>query len=138
MSRFTFAVQGIVLGVMLLVAVPVSPVEAVATNAERSPQLNKGRGVEEVPLEGRYAISAAMGREFKAYHIEMEGEDLRSTNPAQSLTARFSLEGVEVRTGEGLLRLTLSAWGYGETLKTVEPVQPQAVENRVEYRRAGY
>ena len=135
MSRFTFNAKRILLGVMLLVAVPVSPVEAVAATPERSPQLNKGRGVEELRLEDRYVISAAMGREFKAYHIEAKGEGLRTTNTAQSLTAGFSPEGVEVRTGEGLLRLTLSAWGYGETLRAVEPVRPQAVENRVEYRR---
>jgi hypothetical protein len=135
MSRSTVDVKRIALAVLLLLAVAGFAAGAVVANTEPSEALNKGRGVGELPLEGRYAISAAMGRELKAYHIEAKGDDLRSTNTAQSLTARFSLEGVEVGTGEGLLRLTLSAWGYGERLRVVEPARPQAVENRVEYRR---
>jgi len=135
MSQFTFHVKRIVLAAILVLAVPVLLAGTVVTKAERSSRSSTGSGVDEIPLEGRYAISAAMGRELKAYHIEADGKDPRSTNTAQSLTARFFAEGVEVRTGKGSLRLTLSAWGYGDRLRAVEPVRPQAVKNRVEYRR---
>jgi hypothetical protein len=135
MRRFTFDVKRSVLAVILVLAVPVLLVGTVVTKAERSSRSNKGRRVDQLPLDGQYAVSAAVGRECRAYHIEAKDEHFRATNTAQSLTARFSPDGVEVRSGQGLLRLTLSAWGYGDRLQAVERAQPQAAENHVEYRR---
>jgi hypothetical protein len=84
MSRSTVDVKRIALAVLLLLAVAGFAAGAVVANSEPSEALNKGRGVDELPLEGRYAISAAMGRELKAYHIEAKGDDLRSTNTVKN------------------------------------------------------
>jgi len=92
-------------------------------------------GIYAIPLRGRYALSAALGREQESYHMDSQGKDLRAANRSQSFTARFSPEGLIVETLIGSFAMSLSSSGYGTCRVPVQPANPQACANRVEYRR---
>ena len=88
----------------------------------------------DLPVQGQYALSASLGRDNPAYHIQNGGDGALSENPAQHLTARFLPGGIEVKAGKGTWGLTLSAWGYGRDLRPVAPAKTTTGDNRLEYK----
>jgi hypothetical protein len=60
---------------------------------------------------------------------------LSARNPAQSLEADFTPQGMEVRSGQTHWRFHLSSYGYGDRLEKVADAAPQSQGNRVEYQR---
>jgi hypothetical protein len=86
-------------------------------------------GLASLPLAAQGPISATLGRDAPAYRLE----GLRAVNPAQHLHARFSRRGIEAASGSVQLGMTLSAYGYGSTLRRAGPAVPRASANRVRY-----
>ena len=93
--------------------------------------------LEGVPVEGRYAISAAIGQDQAEYHVRGMGGVLEADNTAQGLGARFTAAGIEIAAGGSRFRLQPVQWGYGRELELLPEGMPQAVGNMVMYRRAG-
>ncbi|MCG7854731.1 MAG: FG-GAP repeat protein, partial [Methanoregulaceae archaeon] len=132
--RATDAVLTAVLILMMVMFIS-HPALATAPGAVQVPGVERDTAKQELPLQGRYAISAALGKEQESYHLISQNEDLRAPNPAQSFTARFSPEGLIVETPTASLAMSLSAVGYGKRLVPVQPARPRARTNRAEYRR---
>ncbi len=88
-----------------------------------------------LPLPAQAVISATLGREDTTYHAVAEGKGLHLTNPKHGLTAGFTPAGVAVKRGGARWGLTLTNYGSGTSLAPVAPATPQAIANRVEYRR---
>ena len=88
-----------------------------------------------LPLPAQAVISATLGREDVTYHAVAEGKGLHLTNPKHGLTAAFTPAGVAVERGNAPWGLTLTGYGSGTSLTPVAPATPQAMANRVEYRR---
>ena len=87
---------------------------------------------ESLPLEGRYAISAALGHDQPGYHAQIEGAGLVANNTGQGLTARFGQTGVEIGSGRSTgFTMQPVAWGYGDELVLLPKGMPQAVGNAV-------
>ena len=80
---------------------------------------------------------AVLGRDDPRYHAApAAGGRLAATNPRHGLEAAFAQDGVTVRTGAGLLSLSLQSAGYGPALQRVGsglahyPCQPHRVPPR--------
>ena len=89
------------------------------------------QGLKNLPLEGRYAISAAIGYDQPAYHARMDGEGLVADNTGHGLTTLFGHAGVKIGSGSKGFSLQPVAWGYGEEMTALLPGVPQAVGNMV-------
>jgi len=61
--------------------------------------LSEESSIIDIPLPGRYAISAAIGSDREIFHVKTAGSDYEAVNPEQSLIARFSSSGVGVSRG---------------------------------------
>ena len=116
---------------VLLTLVLLPGLAAAGVTPTKSPQ----QSIDDLPLAGRYTISASMGRGNPAYHLQNETGVIKADNPAQSYRMGFSSKGVEIRSGENVWGLSLESWGYGEDQSPVPAAEPQSIENRVEYRR---
>ena len=82
------------------------------------------------------SISAVLGRDDPRYHAApAAGDRLAATNLRHGLEAAFAQDGVTVRTGAGLLSLSLQSAGYGPALQRVAAASPTTRANRIEYRR---
>src|SRR4051812_44773600 len=86
-------------------------------------------GLETLPLAAQGPISAAVGRDLPGYRVVR----LAAHNAAQGFDVRFSQTGATVAAGPAKLGMTLSAYGYGSSLRSVAPVAPHANANRVSY-----
>jgi len=86
-------------------------------------------GLTSLPMAAQGPVSAALGSEKPAYGVT----GLEAVNPAQHLRAGFSRHGVTVASGEARLGMTLSAYGYAESLEPVGSAPPRASANRVSY-----
>lgn len=53
----------------------------------------------DLPLLGRYAISAAVGKDQPAYHVVAADEGFRATHPGNGLVADFDSRGVMIQAG---------------------------------------
>jgi hypothetical protein len=93
------------------------------------------QGMDSLPLEGRYAVSAAMGHDSPAYHVRQYSGSLAAYNAGQKLTLQFSAGGVTVGSGNQLFSLRPMLWGYGEELTLLPDGMPQAVGNMVSNSR---
>jgi hypothetical protein len=95
----------------------------------------------DLPLAAQSAISASLGRDDEAYHLQPAPGGFQAANPGQGLEIAWSAEGVRIRAGVGgddrdnFWSLRLQAWGYGEAWQEAPHAQPQAQANRLEYRR---
>lgn len=89
----------------------------------------------DLPLDARFAISRALGKETGSYHAAAVAGGYRLDNRRHALSASFLPTGVEIQTGSARWGLALSGYGYGTDLRAVGTVAPQAQANRVEYRR---
>jgi hypothetical protein len=95
----------------------------------------QGASLSRLPLGAQSSISTALGRDVRAYHIQVTQGAIRAENSKQDLAARFSTKGVEVSSGNMRWRMSLCRFGYGDDLKNTPAVAPLVSANRVEYRR---
>jgi hypothetical protein len=88
--------------------------------------------------QARGQISASLGADDPAYRVHRLGpHGLRALSAPQRLSPRFGSSGVTLRSGEALLGLRLTAFGFGRSLHTPDAVPPRAAANRVSYVRGG-
>ena len=87
-----------------------------------------------MPVAAWGPVSGALGRNDPAYRAAGAGAGFVVRNPRQRLRAEFSSPGVSVRSGQALLGLRLSGYGYGGSLRGLAAVAPTASANRVLYR----
>ena len=138
-SRRTLAVAALL---SLLIAAPFS-VRPLAGQIGDSPASTAGSGTESqeglrsLPPGARASLSSALGADEGAYHILSGQAGMRALNPAQHLSAAFASSRVLLRSGSLGLGIGLSAVGFGDSLRPVEPVRPVANKNRVTYSRSG-
>jgi hypothetical protein len=104
-------------------------------HAHRSLPAPAAAGLASLPREAQSSVSAALGRDRSDYQARAHGEGFRAENVRHNLAADFTSAGVEVRSGNGLWKLALHSYGYGNTLKPVGAAAPRVDRNRVEYRR---
>ena len=86
-----------------------------------------------LPVAAWGPVSGALGRDDPAYRAAGAGAGFVVRNPRQRLQARFSAAGVSVQSGQALLGLRLSGYGYGGSLRALAAVAPTASANRVSY-----
>ena len=109
---------------------------AQAQVANRQPgQSGSERGLASLPAAAQTAISGALGREGDSYKVSARGDGLEADNARQQLSAQFRTSGVEVRSGSLHWGMALEGYGYGEAVRKLRAVRPEAKQNRVEYRR---
>ena len=92
-------------------------------------------GLSSLPIQAQASISAALGRDQRAYHAKREGRAWRLENPKHGLRADFTTGGVEVRSGAARFGLRLTGLGRGARLEAVAASKPKAKSNRIDYRR---
>jgi trimeric autotransporter adhesin len=88
-----------------------------------------------LPLSAQGQISAAVGRDNARYHAAEVPGGFRLENALQSLTAEFTVGGVRVQAGPADWRLAFVGYGSSDETPATPGVRPQAVGNRIEYRR---
>ena len=88
-----------------------------------------------LPATAQSSISAAIGRDDTAYAARRLGEDFHVDGLHSHLTVDFNSKGVSLQAGDARWGLALLGYGYGEELRPLAVVSPQAKLNRVEYRR---
>ena len=92
-------------------------------------------GLASLPVAAQGPISAALGRDDSRYRLQANGGSFHAENPQHNLSLNFTRQGVEVRNKDARWGLALRGYGYGNDLRAVRGVAPQAKANRVEYRR---
>ena len=125
-SKTCFIQQTIAIFILTLVCLAVPAVQATAAVRQT---------LGDLPIEGRYAVSASIGHDRAEYHGRMTGGAIEADNTGNKFTARFGQTGVEIGTGSSSFSLRPAAWGYGDELSWLLPGVPQAVENLVSYNR---
>ena len=91
-----------------------------------------------LPSSAQPVVSATLGRKDRRYHFSSTGpayDALRSTNRVQSLDARFTEGGIELRSGGQRFAFRLRGFGYGDRLQPVLAATPHSDANRLEYHR---
>ena len=88
-----------------------------------------------LPLETQSSISRVLGGDLPGYQARAQGDGFAAGNGRHHVSARFTPETVELRSGNALWKLKLRSYGYGNALQPVSTAVPQARANRVEYRR---
>jgi hypothetical protein len=96
-----------------------------------------GTNLASLPSDAQGRISAALGRDDSSYWIHRSAKGLRGENSRQALAADFTRAGAEVRSQNLSWTLQTLGYGYGDVLPRLKTVAPQAIDNRVEYRRDG-
>ena len=94
-------------------------------------------GLSSLPPAAQGPISAALGADDPAYHVNASSGGFKAANPAQRLAERFDSSGVVVRSGRTRVGLSLRAVGYGSSLAAVHAVSPGARANGVTYVHPG-
>jgi hypothetical protein len=88
-------------------------------------------GQESLPMDARYAVSAAIGHDQPDYHARLDGTALQADNAGHGFTARFGSGGVEIGSGGQRVLLQPVAWGQGNELLPLPAAVPQAFGNMV-------
>jgi hypothetical protein len=91
-----------------------------------------------LPIAAQSRISATLGSEIPDYQARARESGFRIKNARQRLTADFAAQGVEIQAGAEHVRVQLLGYGYGDALQSVSDTVPQAISNRVEYRRGAF
>ncbi len=94
----------------------------------------RGASFASLPAAAQASISAALGRDIRDYRVQVQAASLHAENPKQKLAADFTSAGAEVHGGGVGWRMKLRGYGYGDAIRAIEAVAPQADFNRVEYR----
>ena len=102
-----------------------------AKSSLREPFLRQG--LSSVPLAARGPLSAALGRQERAYRVV----GLRTHNTRQGLGATFSTAGVRISSASTHLSMHLVDYGHAGALRTLGAVAPRASGNRVDYAHRG-
>jgi trimeric autotransporter adhesin len=105
----------------------------VATGPVARDQVSRSAASGRLPVAAWGPVSGALGRTDPAYRAAGAGAGFVARNPRQRLRADFSRAGVSVRSGQALLGLRLSGYGYGDSLRGFAAVAPTASANRVLY-----
>ncbi|MGH8575774.1 MAG: hypothetical protein ACREXJ_02430 [Gammaproteobacteria bacterium] len=92
-------------------------------------------GLAALPIQSQASISAVLGRDQDIYHARVHGKVLHLDNPRHGLTALFTARGAEVQSRGAGLRLHFGGVGRGARREASVPERPEAVANRVAYRR---
>ncbi len=95
-----------------------------------SPRLN----LADLSIPAQGAISSTLGRADAAYHFSRTETAYRANNVRHELQAEMRTSGVLVQKNGLEWGLSLRGYGYGEPLRKLSAVAPQADANRVEYR----
>ena len=95
------------------------------------------RGLSSLPIQAQTSISAALGRDQRAYHAKRDGHAWRLENRKHGLRADFTTRGVEMRSGAARFGLRLAGLGRGARLEAVAASKPEAKSNRIDYRHGG-
>ena len=122
---------------MLLIALPLALRDAGAGTRppERFVKQEAPRGLSSLPIQAQGSISAALGRDQRAYHAKREARAWRLENPKHGLRADFTTGGVDARSGAARFGLRLTGLGRGARLESVATSKPEAKSNRIDYRR---
>jgi hypothetical protein len=127
----------------LLLAAPFSGRLLLGSGSAGSRALAPGAGAQSqsglwsLTPAARASISAALGADDDAYRIVTLPAGLQAFNPAQDLSAVFARSGLLLASRTLRLGVSLSAVGYGDSLRKLESVTPRATRNRVTYSHAG-
>src|SRR5262245_63101815 len=88
-----------------------------------------------LPALGQAQVAASIGQDDTAYHALAQPQGFSVDNSGHDLSAAFTSAGVDFHRGPNHWRMSLRGYGYGDMLRDVGAVDPEAAANRVEYRR---
>lgn len=88
-----------------------------------------------LPQQAQAAVSATIGADQSAYHAIANDGSYFINNPTQDLGAQFSSSGLRFSTRAHSWELSLSGYGYGDTVQPVQAAEPTARDNRIVYYR---
>jgi hypothetical protein len=91
--------------------------------------------LERLPVSAQASISAALGRESAQYQLLATAGGFEAITSSHRMDIHFTAQGVMVGSGKVCWGMALESYGYGEALKVLPVVMPQANLNRVDYRR---
>jgi hypothetical protein len=124
---------------VLLLALGTAPLVGGIAGRSAAPvahhRLDTQGGLSSLPLRAQGPVSATLGADAPAYLVATSGTGLKAQNPAQHLNLRFVRSGIQVRSAQTRLGLSLRAVGYGGSLEPVGAVRPSMRANRVTYAR---
>ena len=120
--------------VLLLLTLPSMSTGAPPPAGRGEPAATKA-GLSSLPIQAQASISAALGRDQRAYHAKREGRAWRLENRKHGLRADFTTRGVEVQSGAVRFGLRLAGLGRGARLEAVAAAKPEPKSNRVDYVR---
>jgi PKD repeat protein/lysophospholipase L1-like esterase len=109
-----------------------------STDSKRAKASSSKRGLTELsklPLAAQSLVSRTVARGDLRYRATVSAFGLTIKNPRQDLAARFTDQGVRVRSGAARLGMTLRGYGYGKALRPLPPTAAQASGNRISYKR---
>jgi hypothetical protein len=92
------------------------------------------RQISDLPSEAQASISATIGKATPAYFAETVHGGFDAENVAQGLRTRFTTKGVELQVRSDSA-MSVRSYGYQGEPRFATLLSPQAVTNRVEYRR---
>jgi len=87
----------------------------------------------DLPEVAQARISATLGQDGAQFYARPVAGGFQAASGA--LATHFTADGMEVSNGSTRWGLALKGYGYGDALRSVSAVAPQANKNRVEYRR---
>jgi hypothetical protein len=101
----------------------------------RSSTAKSAAGLSSLPKDAQASISAAVGKDDTGYWVHPSPNGFRGENPQHALVEEFTRQGAEVCRHNLRWALETRGYGYGDALRPVKAVVPEANANRVEYRR---
>lgn len=125
--------------VLLLSVLQFSAIPVIAAVSEQPRPMDPHKvdghtSLEDIPLNGRYAISSVIGNDQKSYHGVVDGTSIVLTNTVQKYSADFDAQGLHLRSGDRRLLMTLKAYGYGDELLDIQATLPGKSKNKITYR----
>ena len=96
-----------------------------------------GRGLSSLPLPAQARVSAAIGKDSRAYLVRPSRGKFVASNVGQKLHAEFSAAGVAIRHDGLEIGISLQAFGHGDSLEAVSAATPEVKGNQVNYRHRG-
>jgi hypothetical protein len=135
MKNANFAKLACAATMLMLATVWMAHAQAPAVG--KSSLTTPGSGLSILPADAQGPISAALGRDDSSYWVRRSADGFCGENPRQALAAEFTKKGAEVRGHNLQWVIETRAYGYGNALRPVKAVAPDARGNRVEYQRNG-
>ncbi len=108
---------------------------ALASNAGANSSSTLTRA-NDLSLQVQAVVSAALGKDDVQYHAITKDRTLYLNNLRHRISAEFTAEGIQVRSGDSNWGLAWQGYGDAEATTSVQTITtPVANANRVEYRR---